>query len=42
MQEQLKQSAKTLRNSSLAMKCLAGATVRLRSIFALAPIARSR
>ena len=25
-----------------AMKCLAGATVRLRSIFALAPIAQSR
>ena len=41
MQEQLKQSAKTSRNSSLAMKCLAGATVRLRNIFALAPIARS-
>jgi hypothetical protein len=42
MREQLKQSAKTLRNSSQAMKCLAGATVRLRSIFALAPIARLR
>lgn len=42
MREQLRQLARTSRNSNLATKSSEGALARLLSMFALAPIARSR